>query len=166
MVGGINESDVNLAMASDAIIVGFNVRADATARKLIESEDIDVHYYNVIYDVVDEVKAAMTGMLKPVVRERAAALVEVRDVFRVAKIGAVAGCYVLEGTVKRHLPVRVLRDNVVIFDGQIDSLKRFKDDVGEVRNGFECGIGIKNYNDIKAGDQIEVYEMVEEKVTL
>jgi translation initiation factor IF-2 len=166
MVGGINESDVNLAMASDAIIIGFNVRADATARKLIESEGIDVHYYNVIYDVVDEVKAAMTGMLKPVVRERAAALVEVRDVFRVAKVGAVAGCYVLEGTVKRNLPVRVLRDNVVIFDGQIDSLRRFKEDVAEVRNGFECGIGIKNYNDIKAGDQIEVYELVEEKVTV
>ncbi len=166
MVGGINESDVNLAMASDAIIIAFNVRADAAARRLIEGEGVDVHYYNVIYDVVDEVKAAMTGMLKPVVKERAAGLAEVRDVFRVAKVGAIAGCYVTEGQVRRNLPVRVLRDNVVIFDGQIDSLRRFKDDVAEVRNGFECGIGIKNYNDIKVGDQIEVYELVEEKVEL
>ena len=166
MVGGINESDVNLAMASEAIVIAFNVRADAAARRLIESESIDVHYYNVIYDVVDEIKASMTGMLKPIIKERAVGLISVRDVFRVAKIGAVAGCYVLEGVVKRHLPVRVLRDNVVIFDGKIDSLKRFKEDAAEVRSGFECGIGIKNYNDIKAGDQIEVYEMVEEKVTL
>ncbi|MFT5111895.1 MAG: translation initiation factor IF-2, partial [Parasphingorhabdus sp.] len=166
LVGGINESDVNLAMASEAIIVGFNVRADATARKLIDSEGIDVHYYNVIYDVVDEVKAAMTGMLRPVVREKAVGLVQVRDVFRVAKIGAVAGCYVLEGIVKRNLPVRILRDNVVIFDGQIDSLRRFKEDVAEVRTGFECGIGVKNYNDIKAGDQIEVYELVEERIVV
>ncbi len=166
MVGGINESDANLAMASDAIIVGFNVRADAAARRLIESESVDVHYYNVIYDVIDEVKAAMTGMLKPVIKEKAVGLVAVRDVFRVAKVGAVAGCYVQEGVVRRHLPVRVLRDNVVIFDGQIDSLRRFKEDVSEVRTGFECGIGIKNYNDIKVDDQIEVYELTEEKVTL
>jgi len=166
MVGGINESDVNLAMASEAIVIAFNVRADAAARKLIESEKVDVHYYNVIYDVVDEVKGAMTGLLKPVIKERAVGLVEVRDVFRVAKVGAVAGCYVTEGVVKRNLPVRVLRDNVVIFDGAIDSLKRFKDDAAEVRSGFECGIGVKNYNDIKVGDQIEVYELVEEKVTL
>ncbi len=166
MVGGINESDVNLAMASDAIIIAFNVRADASARRLIESEGVDVHYYNVIYDVVDEVKAAMTGMLKPVIKERAAGLAEVREVFRVAKVGAIAGCQVTEGVVRRNLPVRVLRENVVIFDGQIDSLRRFKEDVAEVRNGFECGIGIKNYNDIKVGDQIEVYELVEEKITL
>ncbi len=166
MVGGINESDVNLAMASDAIIIAFNVRADAAARRLIESEGVDVHYYNVIYDVVDEVKAAMTGMLKPVVKERAVGLAEVREVFRVARVGAIAGCYVTEGVVRRNLPVRVLRDNVVIFDGQIDSLRRFKEDVAEVRTGFECGIGIRNYNDIKTGDQIEVYELVEEKVSL
>lgn len=166
MVGGINESDVNLAMASNAIIIGFNVRADATARKLIEAEGIDVHYYNVIYDVVDEVKAALTGMLAPVIKERVNGLAEVREVFRVAKLGAVAGCRVLEGEIKRNLLARVLRDNVVIFDGQIDSLRRFKDDVTEVKAGLECGIGIKNYNDVKPGDQIEVYEKFEQRPTL
>ncbi|MCP4768423.1 MAG: translation initiation factor IF-2, partial [Gammaproteobacteria bacterium] len=166
MVGGINESDVNLAGASEAIIIAFNVRADAAARKLIESEDIDVHYHNVIYDVVDEVKAALTGLLSPVIREQAVGLAEVRDVFRVAKLGAVAGCRVIEGEVRRHLPVRVLRENVVIFDGHIDSLKRFKDDVAEVKSGFECGIGVKNYNDIKPGDQIEIYETIEQAASL
>ena len=159
MVGGINESDVNLAMASNAIIVGFNVRADATARKLIENEGVDVHYYNVIYDVVDLVKSAMSGMLSPILKEEHVGLVEVRDVFRAPKIGAIAGCYVTEGIVRRSLPVRVLRDNIVIFEGAIDSLRRFKDDVQEVKNGYECGIGIKNYNDIKVGDQIEVFEV-------
>jgi len=166
MVGGINESDVNLATASAAIIIAFNVRADATARKLIESEGIDVRYYSVIYDVVDDVTTALTGMLAPVIREQAVGLAEVRDVFRVAKLGAVAGCRVIEGEVRRNLPVRVLRDNVVIFDGHIDSLKRFKDDVSEVKSGFECGIGVKNYNDIKAGDQIEIYEKIEQAATL
>jgi len=166
MVGGINESDVNLALASGAIIIGFNVRADATARKLIESEDVDVRYHNIIYDVVDLVKAAMTGMLSPIIQEEHVGLVEVRDVFRAPKIGSIAGCMVLEGYVKRSLPVRVLRDNIVIFEGAIDSLRRFKDDVQEVKNGFECGIGIKNYNDIKAGDQIEVFQMVEKAQTL
>ena len=166
MVGGINESDVNLAGASEAIVIAFNVRADATARKLIESEGIDVRYPNVIYDVVDEVTAALTGMLAPIIREQAVGLAEVRDVFRVAKMGAVAGCRVIEGEVRRNLPVRVLRDNVVIFDGQIDSLKRFKEDVTEVRSGFECGIGVRNYNDIKPGDQIEIYENVEQAATL
>jgi translation initiation factor IF-2 len=166
MVGGINESDVNLATASTAIIIAFNVRADATARKLIESEGIDVRYYSVIYDVVDEVTAALTGMLAPVIREQAVGLAEVRDVFRVAKLGAVAGCRVIEGEVRRNLPVRVLRDNVVIFDGHIDSLRRFKDDVSEVKSGFECGIGVKNYNDIKPGDQIEIYEKIEQAATL
>ena len=166
MVGGINESDVNLALASGAIIVGFNVRADATARKLIESEEVDVRYHNVIYDVVDLVKAAMTGMLSPVIQEEHVGLVEVRDVFKAPKIGAIAGCFVQEGYVKRSLPVRVLRDNIVIFEGAIDSLRRFKDDVQEVKNGFECGIGIRNYNDIKVGDQIEVFQMVEKAQTL
>jgi translation initiation factor IF-2 len=166
MVGGINESDVNLALASGAIIVGFNVRADATARKLIEAEEVDVRYHNVIYDVVDLVKAAMTGLLSPIIQEEHVGLVEVRDVFRAPKIGAIAGCMVLEGYVKRSLPVRVLRDNIVIFEGAIDSLRRFKDDVQEVKNGFECGIGIKNYNDIKVGDQIEVFHMVEKANTL
>jgi len=166
MVGGINESDVNLAGASEAIVIAFNVRADATARKLIETEGIDVRYHSVIYDVVDEVTTALTGMLAPVIREQAVGLAEVRDVFRVAKMGAVAGCRVIEGEVRRNLPVRVLRDNVVIFDGQIDSLKRFKDDVSEVKSGFECGIGVKNYNDIKSGDQIEIYETIEQAATL
>ncbi|MDH3638457.1 MAG: translation initiation factor IF-2 [Gammaproteobacteria bacterium] len=161
MVGGISESDVNLAVASRAIIIGFNVRADAAARKLIESEGVDVHYYNVIYDVVDEVKAAMTGMLAPEIKEEIVGRVEVRDVFRVPKLGAVAGCYVQEGAVRRNENVRVLRDNVVIFEGSIDSLRRFKDDVTEVKAGLECGIGIKNYNDIKVGDQLEMYRTVE-----
>ncbi len=159
MVGGINESDVNLAMASNATIIGFNVRADASSRKLIENEGIDVHYYAVIYDVVDLVKAAMSGMLSPILKEEHVGLVEVRDVFKAPKIGTIAGCYVTEGIVKRNLPVRVLRDNIVIFEGAIDSLRRFKDDVQEVKNGYECGIGIKNYNDIKVGDQIEVFEV-------
>jgi len=146
--------------------VGFNVRADATARKLIEAEDVDVRYHNVIYDVVDLVKAAMTGLLSPVIQEKHVGLVEVRDVFKAPKIGSIAGCFVQEGFVKRSLPVRVLRDNIVIFEGSIDSLRRFKDDVQEVKNGFECGIGIKNYNDIKVGDQIEVFQMVETAQTL
>ena len=161
MVGGINESDVNLAMAANAVIIGFNVRADATARKTIESEGLTVHYHNVIYDVVDTVKASMSGLLSPVSKEQQVGLVEVRDVFRAPKIGAIAGCYVNEGFVRRNLPVRVLRENIVIFEGAIDSLKRFKDDVNEVKNGYECGIGIKDYNDIKVGDQIEVFEIVQ-----
>ena len=161
MVGGITESDVNLAVAAGAIIIGFNVRADATARKLIENEGIAVHYHNIIYDVVDLVKAVMSGMLSPIIKEQQVGLAEVRDVFKAPKIGAVAGSYVVDGAVKRNLPVRVLRDNVVIFEGAIDSLRRFKDDVGEVKSGVECGIGIKNYNDVKVGDQIEVFEVVE-----
>jgi translation initiation factor IF-2 len=166
MVGGINESDVNLAAASDAIIIGFNVRADATARRLIESEGIDVHYYDVIYDVVEEVKASLLGLLLPVIKEETVGLADVRDVFRVSTIGAIAGCLMMEGEVRRGLPVRVLRDNVVIFDGQIDSLRRFKEDVGEVKAGVECGIGVRNYNDIKVGDQIEIYQKVEQRPTL
>jgi len=161
MVGGINESDVNLAIASNAIIIGFNVRADASARRLIEAENVDVHYYNVIYDVVDEIKAAMTGMLAPQIREEIIGQAEVRDVFRAPKVGAIAGCYVTEGVVQRNRKVRVLRDNVVIFDGSVDSLRRFKDDVSEVKAGFECGIGVKNYNDVKVGDQLEFYKHVE-----
>ena len=161
MVGGINESDVNLAIAADAMIIGFNVRADAAARKLIESESIEVYYHSIIYDVTDRVTAVLSGMLSPTIKEEYVGLVEVREVFRAPKIGAIAGCYVVEGAVKRHLPVRVLRDNVVIFEGAIDSLRRFKADVQEVKNGFECGIGIKNYHDIKVGDQIEVFQLVE-----
>ena len=163
MVGGITESDVNLAAASGAMIIGFNVRADSAARRLLESESesVAVHYHNVIYDVIDLVKASMTGMLAPEIRERPVALVEVREVFKAPKIGAIAGSFVVDGTLRRDLPVRVLRDNIVIFEGSIDSLRRFKDDVNEVRSGLECGIGIKNYNDIKVGDQIEVFEVVE-----
>ncbi|MCY3768295.1 MAG: translation initiation factor IF-2 [Gammaproteobacteria bacterium] len=161
MVGGINESDVNLVLASGAIIVGFNVRADATARKIIETEGVSVHYHNVIYDVVDSIKAVMSGLLSPVSKEEHVGLVEVRDIFRARKIGAVAGCYVTDGVVKRNLPVRVLRNNIVIFEGAIDSLRRFKEDVNEVKNGYECGIGIRDYNDIKVGDQIEVFEVVQ-----
>ncbi|WP_423906295.1 translation initiation factor IF-2 [Candidatus Spongiihabitans sp.] len=161
MVGGINESDVNLALAADAIMIGFNVRADAMARKLIDNNESGVFYHNVIYDVVDTIKATMTGMLSKISKEEHVGLIEVRDIFRAPKIGAIAGCFVSEGAVKRHLPVRVLRDNMVIFEGAINSLRRFKEDVAEVKNGYECGIGIKDYNDIKIGDQIEVFEIVQ-----
>jgi translation initiation factor IF-2 len=166
MVGGITESDVNLAVASNAVMIGFNVRADATARRLIESHGVDVHYYSVIYDAVDEVRAAMTGMLKPQFKEQLVGMAEVRDVFRSPKMGAVAGCYVTEGAVRRNRPIRVLRENVVIFEGELESLRRFKDDVNEVKAGTECGIAVKNYDDVKVGDQIEVYEKVEVARTL
>jgi translation initiation factor IF-2 len=166
MVGGISESDVNLAITSGAIIIGFNVRADATARKLIESEGVDLHYYSVIYDAVNDIKEALGGMLSPEIREEIVGLAEVRDVFKSPKLGAIAGCYVLEGNVKRNNPIRVLRDNVVIYEGELESLRRFKDDVNEVKAGTECGIGVKNYNDVKVGDQIEVYERVEVARTL
>jgi len=162
-VGGINEGDVNLAIASNAILIGFNVRADATARKLIEEKEVDLHYYSVIYDAIDEVKRAISGMLAPEIQEKIVGLAEVRDVFRSPKFGAIAGCMVIDGYVKRNLPIRVLRDNVVIFEGQLESLRRFKDDVNEVKTGMECGIGVKNYNDVKVGDQIEVFERVEVK---
>ncbi|VAX13390.1 Translation initiation factor 2 [hydrothermal vent metagenome] len=160
-VGGINESDVNLAVAAGAIVIGFNVRADAVAKRLIDEEGVDLHYYSVIYDLIDEVKAAMSGMLSPEIREQIIGLAEVRDVFRSPKLGAIAGCMVTEGVVKRHNPIRVLRDNVVIYEGELESLRRFKDDVNEVKQGMECGIGVKNYNDVKPGDQIEVFEMIE-----
>lgn len=162
-VGGITETDASLAAASGAIVVGFNVRADATARKLMESEEIDLRYYSVIYDLIDEVKAAMSGMLAPEFKQEIIGLAEVRDVFKSPKLGAIAGCMVTEGNVKRSNPIRVLRDNVVIYEGELESLRRFKDDVQEVRNGMECGIGVKNYNDVKVGDQIEVFEVVEVK---
>jgi translation initiation factor IF-2 len=165
-VGGITESDVNLAMASRAVIIGFNARADATARKLIESAGIQVRYYNIIYDAVEEIKAALSGMLAPERKESVLGLVEVRQVFRISKIGTVAGCYVQEGLVKRNAQVRVLRDNVVIHTGEIESLKRFKDDVREVKAGFECGISLKNFSDIKEKDQFEVFEVLEVARTL
>ncbi|MHA7680874.1 translation initiation factor IF-2 [Cupriavidus sp. PET2-C1] len=165
-VGGISESDVNLATASKAVIIGFNVRADAGARKLAENNGIDIRYYNIIYDAVDEIKAAMSGMLAPEKREVTLGTVEVRQVFRVPKIGAVAGCMVTDGLVKRTALVRVLRNNVVIHTGELDSLKRFKDDVKEVKQGFECGLSIKNFNDVQEGDQLEVYEITEVARTL
>lgn len=165
-VGGISESDVNLATASKAVIIGFNTRADAQARKLAEANGVDIRYYNIIYDAVDEVKAAMSGMLAPEKREVVTGTVEVRQVFKVPKIGAVAGCMVTDGYVKRSSSVRVLRNNVVIFTGELDSLKRFKDDVKEVRQGFECGMSIKNFNDIVEGDQFEVFEVTEVARTL
>ncbi|GBG15899.1 translation initiation factor IF-2 [Novimethylophilus kurashikiensis] len=160
-VGAITESDVNLATASKAVVIGFNVRADANARKLAETSGVDVRYYNIIYEAVDEVRAALTGMLSPEHKESVIGLVEIRQVFRISKVGAIAGCYVLDGMVKRGASVRVLRNNVVIHDGELDSLKRFKDDVKEVKAGFECGLSIKNFNEINEGDQLEVYEMVE-----
>ncbi|RQH07529.1 translation initiation factor IF-2 [Paraburkholderia dinghuensis] len=165
-VGGISENDVNLATASKAVIIGFNTRADAQARKLAEANGVDIRYYNIIYDAVDEVKAAMSGMLPPEKRETIIGMVEVRQVFKVPKVGAVAGCMVTDGIVKRSSSVRVLRNNVVIHTGELDSLKRFKDDVKEVKQGFECGMSIKNFNDIVEGDQFEVFEITEVARTL
>jgi translation initiation factor IF-2 len=165
-VGGISESDVNLAVASKAVIIGFNTRADASARKLAEANGVDIRYYNIIYDAVDEIKAAMSGMLSPEKREQVLGLVEIRQVFTVSKVGSIAGCYVLEGLVRRGSSVRLLRDNVIIWTGELDSLKRFKDDVKEVKAGFECGLSLKNFNDIKEGDQLEVFEVQEVARTL
>ncbi len=159
-VGGIKETDVSLAAASNAIIIGFNVRADAASRKLAEKEAVDIRYYSVIYEAIEEVKAALSGMLSPESRQEIIGLAEVRDVFKSPKLGAIAGCMVVEGVVKRHNPIRVLRDDVVIYEGELESLRRFKDDVNEVRNGMECGIGVKNYNDVKPGDKIEVFQIV------
>ena len=160
-VGGINESDVNLAAASGAIMIGFNVRADAAARRLVEEQGVDLHYYSVIYDAIDEVKKAISGLLSPEIREEIIGLAEVKDVFRSSKFGAIAGSMVVEGVVRRSAPIRVLRDNVVIYEGELESLRRHKDDVSEVRAGTECGIGVKDYNDVKPGDQIEVFERTE-----
>jgi translation initiation factor IF-2 len=160
-VGGITETDVNLAVTSSAVVFGFNVRADNAARRLVETEVIDMRYYNVIYDLIDDVKAALTGMLAPELRENIVGIAEVRDVFSSPKFGQIAGCMVIEGTVHRSKPIRVLRDSVVIYQGELESLRRFKDDANEVRNGTECGIGVKNYTDVKAGDLIEVYEVKE-----
>ncbi len=159
--GGISETDVNLAIASKAIIVGFNVRADASARRLIEAESVDVHYFSIIYEVIDVVKQAIGGMLKPEVREQIVGIAEVRDVFRSKRFGDIAGCMVSEGTVRRSNPIRVLRDNVVIYEGELESLRRFKDDVSEVKSGTECGIGVRHYNDVRPGDQIEVFERIQ-----
>ena len=160
-VGGITESDINLAMVSSATVIGFNVRADAAARKLVAEEGIDLRYYSVIYDVIDDVRNALSGLLKPEVKEQIIGVAEVREVFRSPKLGAIAGCLVLSGVVRRNNSIRVLRDNVVIYEGELESLRRFKDDANEVKSGTECGIGVKNYNDVHVGDQIEVYERVE-----
>ena len=165
-VGGITENDATLAAASNAIVIGFNVRADVAARKVIASESIDLRYYSVIYALIDEVKQAMSGMLAPEFRQEIIGLAQVRDVFKSPKIGSIAGCMVTEGVIKRSAPIRVLRENIVIYEGELESLRRFKDDVQEVRNGTECGIGVKNYNDVRVGDQIEVFETVEVKRTL
>src|SRR5256886_2817943 len=165
-VGGITESDVNLALASKAVIIGFNTRADVAARKLAAHSGVDIRYYTIIYEAVDEVKAALSGMLTPEKKESQLGLVEVREVYKISKVGTVAGCYVLEGVVRRGSKVRLLRDSIVVFDGELDSLKRFKDDVREVKAGFECGLSLKNYNEIEKGDQLEVYEIVEVSRTL
>ena len=160
-VGGINESDVNLAIASGALLIGFNVRADGAARKLIRENELEVHYYSVIYDAIDQIKSAISGMLEPEIREDILGTARVQDVFKSSKLGSIAGCLVEEGVVRRRCPIRVLRDNVVIYEGDLESLRRYKDDVNEVRSGTECGIGVKNYNDVKVGDQIECFQRVE-----
>ncbi len=160
-VGGITESDANLAVTSNAIILGFNVRADVASRRVIEEQGIDLRYYSVIYELIDDVKKAISGLLSPIVTEEIIGLAQVRDVFRSSKFGAIAGCMVIEGVIRRNSPIRVLRDNVVIYEGALESLRRFKEDVSEVKNGTECGIGVKNYNDVQPGDQIEVFERKE-----
>ncbi len=165
-VGGITETDVNLALTAKAVVFGFNVRADSVGRKLAENEGVDIRYYNVIYDLIDDVRSALSGLLSPEQREEIMGVAEVRDVFKSPKFGAVAGCMVVEGVLHRNNPIRVLRENVVIFQGELESLRRFKDDVSEVRNGFECGIGVKNYNDVRVGDKIEVYQVKEVARTL
>ncbi|WP_296806076.1 translation initiation factor IF-2, partial [Thiocapsa sp.] len=160
-VGGITESDANLAVTSNAIMLGFNVRADAAARRVIEDKGLDLRYYSIIYELIDDVKKAISGLLSPIVTEEIIGLAQVRDVFRSSKFGAVAGCMVTEGAIRRNSPIRVLRNNVVVYEGALESLRRFKDDVNEVKNGVECGIGVKNYNDVQPGDQIEVFERTE-----
>lgn len=162
-VGAINESDVNLALASEALLIGFNVRADSQARKLAQENEVSLYYYSVIYDAIEQLRNAISGMLEPEMREEIIGLAEVKDVFRSSKLGAVAGCLVVDGVVRRHNPIRVLRNNVVIYEGELESLRRFKDDVSDVRAGTECGIGVKNYNDVKVGDHIECYQRIEVK---
>jgi translation initiation factor IF-2 len=160
-VGAVTESDVNLASASKAILIAFNVRAETGARKLIDSLEVDVHYYSIIYEAVDQVKAALGGLLSPEQKENVIGMVEIREVFKISKIGSIAGCYVQDGVIRRNSMVRVLRNNVVIHSGELDSLKRFKDDVKEVKNNFECGLSIKGFNEIEVADMLEVFEVVE-----
>ena len=165
-VGGITETDATLAVASGAVVFGFNVRADNAAKKVVEANDVDMRYYSVIYDLLDDVKKAMGGLLEPELREEIVGTAEVRDVFNSPKFGQIAGCMVIEGTVYRNKKIRVLRENVVIYEGELESLRRFKDDVQEVRQGMECGIGVKNYQDVRPGDQIEVFDVREVARTL
>jgi translation initiation factor IF-2 len=165
-VGGISESDVNLAIASKAVVIGFNTRADAGARKLAEGNGIELRYYNIIYDAVDDLKLAMSGMLTPDKKEEVIGMAEIRQVFRISKIGAIAGCMVTNGVVRRSAKLRLLRNNVVVFTGELDSLKRFKDDVREVKESFECGLNLKGYNDIVEGDVLEFFEIKEIARTL
>ncbi|HEX4763404.1 MAG TPA: EF-Tu/IF-2/RF-3 family GTPase, partial [Usitatibacter sp.] len=165
-VGGITESDINLALASKAVVVGFNTRADAAARKLAEHSGVDIRYYNIIYEAVDDVKAAIGGMLAPERKESVLGTIEVRNVFKISKVGTVAGCMVTDGVVRRGSSVRLVRGGVVVHTGELDSLKRFKDDVKEVKAGFECGLSLKNFNDVQVGDQLEVFEVVEVARTL
>ena len=165
-VGGITETDATLAVAAGAVLFGFNVRADNAAKKVVENNDVDMRYYSVIYDLIDDVKQAMAGLLAPELREEIVGIAEVRDVFKSPKFGQIAGCMVTEGTIYRNKKIRVLRENVVIYEGELESLRRYKDDVQDVRHGMECGIGVKNYNDVKVGDMIEVFEVVEVKRTL
>ena len=165
-VGGITETDATLAAASNAVIIGFNVRADAAARTAIKESGVDVRYYSIIYEAIDDVKAALSGLLTPEIREQIIGLAEVKEVFSSPKLGDIAGCIVTEGSVKRHNPIRVLRENVVIYEGELESLRRFKDDVNEVKSGTECGIGVKNYDNVQIGDQIECYERFEVARTL
>ena len=159
-VGGFNESDIHLAIASEAILIGFNVRAEASARKLVQQENLEINYYSIIYDVINGIKQAISSRLGPKFKENFVGLAVVRDIFKSPKFGLIAGCMVTEGMIKRGNPIRVLRDNVVIYEGQLESLRRFKDNVQEVRNNMECGIGVKNYNDVKIGDEIEVFEII------
>jgi translation initiation factor IF-2 len=165
-VGGITESDATLAATSKAVIIGFNVRADASARKIIETNGLDLRYFSIIYDVIDQVKQVASGLLGVEIREEILGIAEVRDVFRSSKFGAVAGSLVIEGTVKKSKPIRVLRNSVVVFEGELESLRRFKDNVEEVRSGVECGIAVKAYNDVQPGDQIECFERIEVQRTL
>jgi translation initiation factor IF-2 len=165
-VGRISESDVMLASASEAIIIGFNVRPDSNAKRMAEAEGIQIRLYRVIYDVIDDVRSALEGMLTPTIKEQVIGQAEIRAVFKVPKAGKIAGCYVQEGQIKRNAKVRLIRDGVVIWDGSLDALKRFKDDVREVKAGYECGMNLANYQDVQEGDILEAYELVEEKRTL
>ena len=165
-VGGVSESDVTLATASNAIILGFNVRPEAKAKTLAENEKVDIRLYSVIYDAVNDVRDAMEGLLAPTLKEKELGRVEIRETFHVSRVGTIAGCYVLDGKILRNAQTRLVRDNVVVWEGKLNSLKRFKDDVREVASGYECGIGLENYNDIKVGDILEVFEMEEVKTSL